>query len=76
MGGRKVATQEHPKNVKVEDEGMVIPEGLCGSKSKTYSGQCLNRRGCEYQCKVVEHAETGACHFHHIQRHCYCYHYC
>ncbi|MCO5562715.1 hypothetical protein L7F22_016346 [Adiantum nelumboides] len=54
----------------------VMPEGLCGYKSKTFSGPCVRRRTCAYQCQVVEHAAAGACHYHHIRRHCYCYRYC
>ncbi|KAI5080077.1 hypothetical protein GOP47_0005556 [Adiantum capillus-veneris] len=54
----------------------VMPEGLCGYQSKTFSGPCVKRRSCAYQCQVVEHAAAGACHIHHVQRHCYCYRYC
>ncbi|KAH7373880.1 hypothetical protein KP509_17G078400 [Ceratopteris richardii] len=53
-----------------------MPEGLCRYSSKTFSGVCVSSRSCAYQCTSVEHAAAGACHVHHVTRHCYCYRHC
>ncbi|KAH7373879.1 hypothetical protein KP509_17G078400 [Ceratopteris richardii] len=59
-----------------ENEEVVMPEGLCRYSSKTFSGVCVSSRSCAYQCTSVEHAAAGACHVHHVTRHCYCYRHC
>ncbi|KAJ1409542.1 Knottin, scorpion toxin-like [Sesbania bispinosa] len=35
---------------------------LCRRRSQTWSGPCLNTRGCNDQCIRVEQAVSGACH--------------
>ncbi|KAH7373877.1 hypothetical protein KP509_17G078200 [Ceratopteris richardii] len=72
----KTGVYDLSKNSLDEEKDVMVPEGLCGYKSKTFSGVCVNSKSCAYQCTAVEHAAAGACHVHHVRRHCYCYRYC
>ncbi|KAH7373878.1 hypothetical protein KP509_17G078300 [Ceratopteris richardii] len=58
------------------EKDMKVPQGLCGYMSKTFSGPCVNTKSCAYQCTTIERAAAGACHVHHVRRHCYCYRNC
>ncbi|WJX86171.1 hypothetical protein P8452_68518 [Trifolium repens] len=46
---------------------------LCRSKSRTWSGPCINNSSCSTKCKQSEHASYGSC-----QRNgfCFCYFNC
>ncbi|CAL5195486.1 unnamed protein product [Lathyrus oleraceus] len=46
---------------------------FCRSKSRTWSGACIDNSPCSTECKQLEHASHGAC------RHngfCFCYFNC
>ncbi|MED6157723.1 hypothetical protein PIB30_025996 [Stylosanthes scabra] len=45
---------------------------VCQRPSKTWSGPCLNTKGCKDQCIRLESAIFGACH----SLTCYCYFNC
>ncbi|XP_058088711.1 defensin-like protein 1 [Magnolia sinica] len=49
---------------------------LCERRSKTWSGICTNTGNCNRQCKTLEKAKHGACHFQFPGFACFCYFNC
>ncbi|XP_015081958.1 defensin-like protein 1 [Solanum pennellii] len=49
---------------------------VCGRRSSTWSGLCLNTGNCNTQCIKWEHASSGACHRDGFGFACFCYFNC
>ncbi|KAK9667364.1 hypothetical protein RND81_14G251000 [Saponaria officinalis] len=53
------------------EKGMI--EGLCEKRSQTWTGACVVTGNCSKQCKNLEGAKFGACHFQFPGFACFCY---
>ncbi|KAL9231654.1 hypothetical protein vseg_006852 [Gypsophila vaccaria] len=50
-----------------------MAEGLCEKRSQTWTGACIITGNCSNQCKDLEGAVFGACHFEFPGSACFCY---
>ncbi|KAI3879055.1 hypothetical protein MKX03_031312 [Papaver bracteatum] len=50
-----------------------VEGALCERESQTWSGSCLNTKGCNRQCQNWEKARNGACHTRKAKQMCFCY---